>query len=147
MTVKYNFKWDEDTGVCICYFNSPLNGNYIEAKAICHAEDSDMKNRRTGEGIAASRADIKMVQDYIRNTLKPGLAALKQLYYTMKHSSKYSPRGYEAKKLYKHIRMFEEEIADCKQLIADCKAELSTYLKNKDMAYKIIRKKRKQSNS
>lgn len=143
MKNNYKYEWNAETGTTTCSIISPLTKNLIIATAQCHSDDFDMSNKLTGEDIAIRRLDIKILQDYVKNWLKPGLAALKQLYYTMKHSSKYSPRGYEAKRLYRQIKIYEEEIEVCQEEIAFQKADLHQLILKKDAFYKSIRNKRK----
>ena len=142
MDNKYKYEWNAETGTTTCSIISPLTKNLIIATAQCHSDDFDMLSKLTGECIAARRLDIKVLQDYVKNWLKPGLAVLKQLYYTMKHSSKYSARGYEAKKLYRQIKIYEEEIEECKEAIAIQKADLHQLILKKDAFYKSVRNKR-----
>ena len=60
-----------------------------------------MLSEKTGNEIAYSRALIE-AYNYRRNCIiKPGLKALNQLYYSMKHSKKFNKKSYEMKMLYR----------------------------------------------
>ena len=131
------FNWDPDEGVASCiikYKNQTFCG-----VAMCHEEDKDMMSEKTGMEIAYRRATIDYLR-YVRDMeLKPALKALKQLYYTMKHSTHFNPKSYENSKLQRHIRMYEFDLETINELIVDERKNLKDYIDKKDEFYKKTR--------
>ena len=131
------FNWDPEEGVASCiikYKNQTFCG-----VATCHKEDRDMMSEKTGMEIAYRRAAIDYFK-YVRDMeLKPALKALKQLYYTMKHSTHFNPKSYENSKLQRHIRMYEFDLETINELIADERKSLKDYIDKKDEFYKKTR--------
>ena len=89
-----NFEYDEDSRVTYCHIVDK-NNHVSVGVATCLEDDIDMISKRTGEEIAFRRAKIENLRICRDADLKPRLAALKQLYYSMKHSSKFNPKSYE----------------------------------------------------
>ena len=137
MKQKPIFNWDPEEGVASCiikYKNQTFCG-----VAMCHEEDKDMMSEKTGMEIAYRRATIDYLK-YVRDMeLKPALKALKQLYYTMKHSTHFNPKSYENSKLQRHIRMYEFDLETINELIADERKNLKDYIDKKDEFYKKTR--------
>ena len=131
------FNWDPEEGVASCiikYKNQTFCG-----VAMCHEEDKDMMSEKTGMEIAYRRATIDYLK-YVRDMeLKPALKALKQLYYTMKHSTHFNPKSYENSKLQRHIRMYEFDLETINELIVDERKNLKDYIDKKDEFYKKTR--------
>ena len=131
------FNWDSEEGVASCiikYKNQTFCG-----VAMCHEEDKDMMSEKTGMEIAYRRATIDYLK-YVRDMeLKPALKALKQLYYTMKHSTHFNPKSYENSKLQRHIRMYEFDLETINELIVDERKNLKDYIDKKDEFYKKTR--------
>ena len=131
------FNWDPEEGVASCiikYKNQTFCG-----VAMCHEEDKDMMSEKTGMEIAYRRATIDYLK-YVRDMeLKPAFKALKQLYYTMKHSTHFNPKSYENSKLQRHIRMYEFDLETINELIADERKNLKDYIDKKDEFYKKTR--------
>ena len=131
------FNWDPEEGVASCiiqYKNQTFCG-----VAMCHEADKDMMSEKTGMEIAYRRATIDYLK-YVRDMeLKPALKALKQLYYTMKHSTHFNPKSYENSKLQRHIRMYEFDLETINELIVDERKNLKDYINNKDEFYKKTR--------
>ena len=131
------FNWDPEEGVASCiikYKNQTFCG-----VAMCHEEDKDMMSEKTGMEIAYRRATIDYLK-YVRDMeLKPALKALKQLYYTMKHSTHFNPNSYENSKLQRHIRMYEFDLETINELIVDERKNLKDYINKKDEFYKKTR--------
>ena len=131
------FNWDPEEGVASCiikYKNQTFCG-----VAMCHEEYKDMMSEKTGMEIAYRRATIDYLK-YVRDMeLKPALKALKQLYYTMKHSTHFNPKSYENSKLQRHIRMYEFDLETINELIADERKNLKDYIDKKDEFYKKTR--------
>lgn len=137
MKTEPMFSWDPDEGVATCilkYKNQTFCG-----VAACHEEDKDMMSEKTGAEIAYRRATIDYLK-YIRDMeLKPALKALKQLYYTMKHSTHFNPKSYENSKLQRHIRMYEFDLETINEMIVDGRKNLKEYIDKKDEFYKKTR--------
>lgn len=131
------FNWDPEEGVASCiikYKNQTFCG-----VAMCHEEDKDMMSEKTGMEIAYRRATIDYLK-YVRDMeLKPALKALKQLYYTMKHSTHFNPESYENSKLQRHIRMYEFDLETINELIVNERKNLKDYIDKKDEFYKKTR--------
>ena len=130
------FTWYEATGTTICEINN------IRTTAQCHPDDRDFMTRRVGEEIAAARAEIISYCQYRDNVLIPGLAALKQLYYSINHSKQYNKKSYEARMLYRQIQMKENDLKEIRAYIKELKEGLRSYIRLKDKGYEIIRAKR-----
>ena len=137
MKQKPIFNWDPEEGVASCiikYKNQTFCG-----VAMCHEEDKDMMSEKTGLEIAYRRATIDYLK-YVRDMeLKPALKALKQLYYTMKHSTHFNPKSYENSKLQRHIRMYEFDLETINELIVNERKNLKDYIDKKDEFYKKTR--------
>ena len=137
MKQKPIFNWDPEEGVASCiikYKNQTFCG-----VAMCHEGDKDMMSEKTGMEIAYRRATIDYLK-YVRDMeLKPALKALKQLYYTMKHSTHFNPKSYENSKLQRHIRMYEFDLETINELIVDERKNLKDYINKKDEFYKKTR--------
>ena len=131
------FNWDPEEGVASCiikYKNQTFCG-----VAMCHEEDKDMMSEKTGMEIAYRRATIDYLK-YVRDMeLKPALKALKQLYYTMKHSTHFNPKSYENSKLQRHIRLYEFDLETINELIVNERKNLKDYIDKKDEFYKKTR--------
>ena len=131
------FNWDPEEGVASCiikYKNQTFCG-----VAMCHEEDKDMMSEKAGMEIAYRRATIDYLK-YVRDMeLKPALKALKQLYYTMKHSTHFNPKSYENSKLQRHIRMYEFDLETINELIVNERKNLKDYIDKKDEFYKKTR--------
>lgn len=141
---KIIYNWDEETGEAFCTIFNTVRGRdrLYTGTAFTHPDDADMKSELVGEQIAEWRAHIKMLQDYMINEIEPGLAALKQLYYSMNRSKNFNPKSYEAKMLFRQIRIKEDDLAFCKQAIANTKHYIKEYIDRKDKNYQLIRKNR-----
>ena len=140
---KIDYRYTEEDGhaqVIIHYKNKTFYG-----EAICHENDIDFKSRRTGLTIAEDRAFINYMKYICDNEIKPKIAALKQLYYSMKHSRQFNPKSYEAKMLYRQIRNYEEDLNNIKAAIEDTKNRLNKFIEDKDKFYKKLREKRVQT--
>ena len=139
------FNWHPEIGACTCEII--VDGKKYMGAAICSEEDKDMMNERTGQQIAHQRAIINYYKDVKDNQILPALKALRHLYYTMNQSSQFNPKGYEARMLYRQIRIKKEELEDLQALIKDTKDSLKNFIDKKDAFYKNIRQIRKNKNN
>ena len=74
------------------------------------------------------RASIDILKQIKKYEVKPGLAALRHLYGTMKESKHYNPDSYEARRLMKEIKNYEKEVASINEQIDVTKQYLKDYI-------------------
>ena len=138
------FVFDEENGTTICvmkYDNRDFMGT-----AVCAPEDMDYLSKKTGQEIAFNRASIEILK-YDKFCLTQELKGLKSLYYSIKHSKKYNPKSYEAIMLRHQINMRENDIAQLKVDIKTTQQYIKNYIDQKDKAYKIWRKLKKEQDN
>lgn len=117
--------------------------NKFVGKALCHEDDTDMESEKTGYEIAHMRAKIEYFKHIKNNEIKPALSAVKQVYYTMKHSKKFNPKSYENKMLQRKIRSLEFDLDVVNNMITTEKEKLHSYIAEKEKFYQKIRSYRK----
>lgn len=137
------FEWNEEIGQAYCVLTDN-RGRVSIGTATCHPEDEDMKSRRTGEEIAFRRARIENMRA-VRADLSSELRALNQLYYSMKHSSKFNPKSYENKMLQRRIRATEFDLATIKEMLTTERENLKKLLQEKDKFYTQVRAHRNRA--
>ena len=138
------FDFDETNGITICtmkYDNEEFIGT-----AICAPEDMDYLSKKTGQEIAFNRASVEVLK-YDKFCLTQELKGLKSLYYSIKHSKKYNPKSYEAIMLRHQMNMRENDIAQLKVDIKTTQQYIKNYIDQKDKAYKIWRKLKKEQDN
>lgn len=138
------FVFDEENGTTICvmkYDNRDFMGT-----AVCAPEDMDYLSKKTGQEIAFNRASVEVLK-YDKFCLTQELKGLKSLYYSIKHSKKYNPKSYEAIMLRHQINMRENDIAQLKVDIKTTQQYIKNYIDQKDKAYKIWRKLKKEQDN
>lgn len=140
MNKQPEFYWDEDNGVCNCAIEDS-KGRVFIGLATCNDEDKDFQSERTGQEISYRRARIELLRAN-RDEIKTQLAAYKQFYYSMKHSSHYNDKSYEAKMLKRFIYRLSMDLETAKEIINDESAALRQYLDLKDKAFAALRAKR-----
>ena len=130
-------EWDDENkaATCVLYYKNKV----FYGMATCHPDDMDFANEYTGEHIAYLRAMIEALNWERDCEIKPALAALKQVYYSMNCSKKYNPKSYEAKMLYHQIQIKQDDLEQAKLLINKYKLELHDYIIKKDIFYKQLR--------
>lgn len=136
--MKTEFEWNAAEGIAACIITDNQNRVFTEF-AKCHDDDFDMISEKTGCEIAYRRAKISALRAVRDLDLKPRLAALKQLYYSMKHSSKFNPNSYENLMLQRQIRLLNFDLATAKEMIASEQKFLKDYIKGKDKLYNRLR--------
>ena len=139
---KPEYLWQPELGIAYCtiyYKDLEFCG-----MAVCHPDDNDMKSKLTGETIAEARAFISYLLHIRDYEIRPQLKALYQLYYSMKHSSQFTPRSYEAIMLYKQIHNLENDLANIKTEIANTKTFLKEYIAQKEKDHATIREYHKK---
>ena len=130
------FHFENGIAKCTLYNNYGV----FEGVAKCHPDDFDMESEKVGCEIAYSRATINSLIHARDNVIKPSLKALKQLYYSMKHSKKFNKKSYEAKMLWSQIRNWEIDLATICNMITTERKMLSDYIHTKEALYQNIRK-------
>lgn len=139
------FDWNKEEGIATCII---FDSDNIPHKGVakCHADDADMMNEKTGLDIAYQKAVIEGYKAYKRKC-SIELKALKQLYYSMKHSKKFNKKSYESIMLYRQMKIKEEDIAAAQSLISVAKMNLKMFISQKDAFYKTVRKRREKTNN
>lgn len=137
---KPTFEWNENKGIAICVIHTPYGD--FGGSATCHTDDKDMMSEKVGCEIAYCRATIKMLVFQRDCQIKPALKALKQLYYSMKHSKHFNKKSYEAKMLWSQIRNWTYDLNTVNNMIATEKQMLNDYIHTKEILYQNIRKQR-----
>ncbi len=141
MKKEPTYTWNQETGEAtytIYYKNLTFTG-----KATCHPDDEDMKSQMMGLTIAESRATLNYLRHVRDNDLRPQLKSLKQLMYSMNHSKQYNRKSYEARMLYRHIQMLEEDLKNITDDISRIKFFLWHYMHEKEELHQTLREKRK----
>ena len=130
-------EWDAENKVatCLLYYNNQV----FYGSATCHPNDYDMVSEKTGEHIAYLRALIESLKYRRENELKPQLAVLNQLYYSMNRSKYFNPKSYETKMLFRRINATKEDLKQTNLLITKYKLELQDFIEQKDIFYKKLR--------
>lgn len=139
--LKQSSSWDAENYKATYTIEDECGRQFI-GTAIAHEEDYDFATELAGTEIAYLRATIKYLQSIKRDILKPQLAALKQLYYSINRSKQFNPKSYESKMLFNQIEIKEEDIKAINIEIYKHKEFLRDYINNKDKAFKILRKRR-----
>ena len=137
--MKPIYDWNAEEFSALCTLTDRNEVFYGFATA--HPNDQDLANEYTGLHIAENRALIKALQHRKNYVLTPGLKSLKHLYYSMKQSTHFNSKSYEAKMLNRQIQQYEDDIEATKQMIAEIKKHLKEYIEGKDSAYKKTRKR------
>ena len=138
--MKIKYYWDPEYGFCECSLT--IGNNTFYGQANCHDDDMDMCSERTGKLIAETRAKIAWFQHVKNNELRPQLAALKQLYYSMNRSKYFNPKSYENRMLQRQIHFIKKQLAVVNNDLVKIQQNLKKLLRDKDEFYKAVRKKR-----
>ena len=138
------FVFDEENGTTICVMK--YDSRDFIGTAVCAPEDMDYLSKKTGQEIAFNRASVEVLK-YDKFCLTQELKGLKSLYYSIKHSKKYNPKSYEAIMLRHQINMRENDIAQLKVDIKTTQQYIKNYINQKDKAYKIWRKLKKEQDN
>ena len=137
---KPTFEWNSNAGIAICTIHTP-HGDF-SGIATCHADDKDMMSEKVGCEIAYSRATIKMLLYQRECQIKPALKALKQLYYSMKHSKKFNPKSYENVMLRRQIENWEFDLNIVNDMLNTERKYVHDYIATKELLYQDLRAKR-----
>lgn len=131
--------WDESHGIARCILNyTTSTGISLQGIGIakCHPDDYPYISKLTGGIIAEYRAEIDLLKKINNYEIKPGIAALKHVYCTMRHSKQYNEKSYEAIRLKKELAHLMDELEENKKAIQDIHNNLNKYLENKDKLHK-----------
>jgi hypothetical protein len=93
----------------------------------------------TGGLIAEYRAEIDLLKKINNYEIKTGIAALKHVYCTMRHSSHYNEKSYEAVRIKKELAHLMDELEENDNSITELREDLARYIKNKEEFYQKIR--------
>lgn len=137
---KPTFEWNDDKGIAICVIHTPYGD--FGGSATCHTDDRDMMSEKVGCEIAYCRATIKMLTYQRDCQIKPALKALKQLYYSMKHSKKFNPKSYENKMLRRQIENWEFDLNIVNDMLDTERKYVHDYITTKELLYQDLRAKR-----
>ena len=122
---KPEYTWDPGLGFASCtlyYKNLEFYGS-----AHCHRDDEE------------ARATIEYLTHIRDNEVRPQLKSLYQLYYSMKHSSKFNPKSYESIMLYRQIHHLEKDLDAVSKEIVNIKQMLKEYIEQKEKDHQKIR--------
>ena len=134
------FEWYEEDRQAICKLHTKY-GTFTGI-ASCHPDDEDMMSEKVGCEIAYSRAAIESLKYERDCVIKPSLKALKQLYYSMKHSKKFNPKSYEYKMLKRQIECWEFDLTVINDMINTERTWIRDYINTKEALYQNIRANR-----
>lgn len=143
--IKPIFHYDKETGCSTCVIETKYGK--FSGTACCHPDDMDMASEKVGCEIAYSRAAIDSLKYERDNIIKPSLKALKQLYYSMRHSKKFNPKSYENKMLKRQIENWEMDLNNINTMIKSEKDWIRDYINTKEILYTNIRNNRNKGQS
>ena len=143
--IKPIFNYDKETGCSTCVIETKYGK--FSGTACCHPDDMDMASEKVGCEIAYSRAAIDSLKYERDNIIKPSLKALKQLYYSMRHSKKFNPKSYENKMLKRQIENWEMDLNNINTMIKSEKDWVRDYINTKEILYTNIRNNRNKGQS
>lgn len=134
------FQYDKETGCSTCVIETE-HGKF-SGTACCHPDDMDMASEKVGCELAYHRAIIEALRYKRDNEIKPSIKALKQLYYSIKHSKKFDKYSYETRMLWGQIYNWQCDLATVNQMIDTERKFISSYINTKEELYSHIRKNR-----
>ena len=138
------YTWDGVLATCTI---TDDQGRKFIGEAVVHEKDMDFASEKTGCTIATIRATISYLQSLKRDIIRPQLAALNQLYYSMKHSTNFNPKSYENIMLQRQIRLKKDDLDTINEEIAKQRYFLIGYLREKEEFYQAVRKMREKTAS
>lgn len=125
-----DYTWDQETGIATCRYIDKFNREFT-GTAVCHPEDEDIKSWRSGYTIAEYRTRIALAKAK-NNDAKIAYEAVRQIYYSIKHSKNYNDDSYEAKMIKHQLKLRQEEVAQTKSDYKLLKADFRLYMRKKD---------------
>ena len=139
-----DFTWDETSGYATCALY--VDGKKYCGDAHCCPDDLDMISKRTGYEIAYRRAEIQYIK-YLKRRAYIAYKAIEHLYSTIRLSSKLNYESIEYKAITRELRNALCEYNSFKELLAERRNSLNTYISEKDKFYKQFRLGRFKKNN
>lgn len=139
--MKREYFYDPATGVAHCILTH--KGLEFGGTATCHKDDMDFASERTGLFIAEGRAILRLLK-HQKQELEPGITALQHAVNCIRDSKDFNPKAKEYQIVYKLLYDKKRERDILNVRIASEKQYLADYIKNKDLIYKSLRKRRNQ---
>ena len=115
MSYKEFYNWDEERGWA--RYEIEDKGHVFIGHAKCHPDDITYKNERIGIEIAEVRARLEALRWIRDNEVIPAYKAFKHLHSTMITSKQYNKHSYEARMLWRQIKLYEGSLASIKDVI------------------------------
>ena len=131
-----------ENGHAKCIAEDSMGRQFI-GEAWCADTDQEFESQLTGLTIAEARAQIAAARTY-RDDIKNKLSALKQLLYSMNQSKNFNRHSYEAKMLYRQIKLHELDLEIAKHQLAVLKLDLFEYINEKDVYHKKLKEMREK---
>ena len=89
---------------------------------------------------------IDYAKKHIKYDLQPKLEAFNHLLSTMKQSSRFNPKSYEAKRIFQERQNIIDDIEEMKAYIAATKAATDEFIQQKDIIYREFEKNQAKRN-
>lgn len=132
------YKYNKKVGLTVVYHR--INHRLICGSAWVAPEDKKYANAYTGYRIAEARMMIDYAKQHIKYDLQPKLEAFNHLLSTMKQSSHFNPKSYEAKRIFQERQNIIDDIEEMKAYIAATKAATDEFIQQKDIIYRQFEK-------
>ena len=127
-------------GLIECYMYH--DGHWFTGRAKCLEQDNDFWSERTGCTIAELKANIKRLR-YIRKQKREELKPLINFQKRLECCKEYDEKSFEARRLRKEIYLYNEQINELTNAIADEENYLKKYIDDKENLYNKLRAKKK----
>lgn len=122
---------------CRMYYD----GHWFIGNAKCLEQDNDFWSERTGCTIAELKANIKRLR-YIRKQKREELKPLIHFQKRLECCKEYDSESFEARRLRKEIYLYNEQINELTNAIADEENYLKKYITDKENLYNKLRAKK-----
>ena len=135
----YKYDWDEKAGIATCTITKG-NTSYT-GTAICHEDDEDMKNEKTGYTIATIRAEIAC---YVaeRDALAAQSQVLSELILSNKANKKFNKKDRVFRTIVKKDKDITSKLEQTRIKIAILRKDLHELIQKKEALYQKIRANR-----
>lgn len=130
MKQEPKFDYDAELGTTICEYEDKY-GRWFVGMAVCAPEDEDVKSEFTGYSIAEYKAKIEYAKARKIDMLMR-YEALRDLYFSMKHSSHFNPKSYEGRRIKKHYMRALADLKEARAIYQELQAGLRKYIEAKD---------------
>ena len=137
--MHYKYSWNEETGIATCTITKG-NTSYT-GTAVCHEDDEDMKNEKTGYTIATIRAEIAY---YVaeRDALAAQSQVLSELILSNKAHKKFNKKDRVFRTIVKKDRDVASKLEQTRIRIAILRKDLHELIQKKEALYQKIRANR-----